>query len=83
VAGISPRREQELHRAIIVFEQLVAAVPAWLQAPDYWLADAPLAFVRAGLYRYRFTSLRERRATGAWWQRERVATLFLLPQERP
>ncbi len=32
----------------------------------------PPAFVRAQLYRYRFTTWAERRATGAWWSRELV-----------
>ncbi|HTK44714.1 MAG TPA: lipase maturation factor family protein [Patescibacteria group bacterium] len=31
--------------------------------------DAPPRFVRARLYRYRFTTASERRATGAWWSR--------------
>jgi hypothetical protein len=31
--------------------------------------DRPPRFVRAQLYRYRFTSWRERRETGAWWVR--------------
>lgn len=31
--------------------------------------DAPPAHVRARLYRYRFTTRAERRATGAWWHR--------------
>jgi hypothetical protein len=44
--------------------------------------DAPPRYVRASLFHYRFTTPGERRATGAWWQRERVATLLLLPQER-
>ncbi len=34
--------------------------------------DTPPAHVRARLYRYRFTTPRERRATGAWWHREAV-----------
>jgi hypothetical protein len=34
--------------------------------------DRPPTFVRARLYRYRFTSRAERRATGAWWSRELV-----------
>jgi hypothetical protein len=34
--------------------------------------DAPPTFVRARLYHYRFTTWRERRATGAWWQRTLV-----------
>ncbi|HEX6472044.1 MAG TPA: lipase maturation factor family protein [Streptosporangiaceae bacterium] len=32
--------------------------------------DGPPAFVRARLCRYRFTTPAERRATGAWWERE-------------
>jgi hypothetical protein len=31
--------------------------------------DRPPSYVRARLYRYRFTSWRELRATGAWWER--------------
>jgi hypothetical protein len=36
---------------------------------------APPRYVRARLYRYRFTSREERRATGAWWVREPEGTL--------
>jgi hypothetical protein len=31
---------------------------------------APPRYVRAVLYEYRFTSVPERRATGAWWKRD-------------
>jgi hypothetical protein len=34
---------------------------------------APPAFVRARLYRYRFSTARERRETGNWWMRELVS----------
>jgi hypothetical protein len=34
--------------------------------------DAPPAVVRARLYRYRFTTRAERRATGAWWHRDPI-----------
>ncbi|MEU0276537.1 lipase maturation factor family protein, partial [Streptomyces sp. NPDC006307] len=34
--------------------------------------DAPPVIVRARLYRYRFTTWRELRATGAWWHRTYV-----------
>jgi hypothetical protein len=37
--------------------------------------DRPPRFVRALLYRYRFTSWRERRDTGAWWARSLVGEL--------
>ena len=35
-------------------------------------AHAPPAFVRARLYRYRFSTTRERRETGQWWMRDLV-----------
>ena len=35
-------------------------------------ADRPPAMVRARLYRYRYTSWRELRASGRWWNRELV-----------
>jgi hypothetical protein len=38
--------------------------------------DAPPRFVRAVLYRYRFTTWPERRATGAWWQRAPLGELI-------
>jgi hypothetical protein len=34
--------------------------------------DRPPALIRARMYRYRYTSWRERRTTGAWWTRELV-----------
>ncbi|MFL5514734.1 MAG: lipase maturation factor family protein [Gemmatimonadales bacterium] len=41
---------------------------------DPFPADPP-RWVRARLYRYRFTTAAERRATGAWWVRELEGTL--------
>jgi hypothetical protein len=41
---------------------------------DPFPADPP-RWVRARLYRYRFTTAEERRATGAWWVRELEGTL--------
>jgi hypothetical protein len=35
-------------------------------------AERPPAVIRARLYRYRFTTWRERRTTGAWWARELI-----------
>jgi lipase maturation factor 1 len=32
--------------------------------------NSPPRYVRAVLYDYRFTTMAERRATGAWWRRE-------------
>jgi hypothetical protein len=34
--------------------------------------EAPPRFVRATLYRYRFTNSEERRQTGAWWKRQEL-----------
>ncbi|HEX8170892.1 MAG TPA: lipase maturation factor family protein [Thermoanaerobaculia bacterium] len=34
--------------------------------------DRPPRFLRAGYYRYQYTSAREKRETGAWWKRNRV-----------
>jgi hypothetical protein len=42
------------------------------------------AWVRARLYRYRFTTRDERRATGAWWHRELIGDYLparTLPRE--
>jgi hypothetical protein len=45
-------------------------------------ADAPPTHVRARLFEYRFTTRRERRATGAWWHREPVGD-FVPPLRLP
>ena len=36
--------------------------------------DGPPTYIRAILYRYRFTTWKERRETGAWWVRRRSGT---------
>lgn len=45
--------------------------------------DTPPAYLRATLYRYRFTDAKTRAETGAWWTRERLrpytSTLFRQP----
>jgi hypothetical protein len=38
--------------------------------------DRPPTYVRATTWRYRFTTREERRATGAWWHRERTGELL-------
>lgn len=47
---------------------------------DPFGGQAP-AWVRASLYRYRYTTRQERRRTGAWWHRELVGAY--LPPSRP
>jgi hypothetical protein len=44
--------------------------------------DAPPTHIRARLFEYRFTTWRERRATGAWWHREPVGE-FVPPLRLP
>jgi hypothetical protein len=39
-------------------------------------AEAPPAFVRVRLFRYRFTTRQERRETGAWWSRTPAGILI-------
>jgi len=36
----------------------------------------PPRYIRAGFYRYRFTSAQERGQTGAWWKREELGEYF-------
>jgi hypothetical protein len=43
--------------------------------------ETPPTFVRAQLYRYRFTTRSERRATGNWWARELLGD-YARPLER-
>ncbi|MEU9609555.1 lipase maturation factor family protein [Streptomyces sp. NPDC048057] len=38
--------------------------------------DAPPTYVRARIWRYRFTTWRELRATGAWWHRDQEREFF-------
>lgn len=45
--------------------------------------DHPPALVRARLFRYRFTTWRELRQTGAWWHREYVRDLLPPIHRRP
>jgi hypothetical protein len=38
--------------------------------------DRPPRWIRAGMYRYRFTTPQERKTTGRWWNRDRVGEYF-------
>jgi Lipase maturation factor len=73
-AAISPSYADEWMRPLL--RRLLDADPDTLRL----FRSAPFgserpAFVRATLYRYRFTDRRERRATGAWWTRTRIGEL--------
>jgi len=43
----------------------------------------PPRYIRAELFRYRFTTPEQRRATGLWWQREPLGPLLWLPWTNP
>lgn len=45
--------------------------------------DRPPTYVRARVYRYRFTTRRERRETGAWWARELIGEYLPPVARRP
>jgi hypothetical protein len=47
--------------------------PDRLLAHDPFRGREPPAFIRAGIWRYRFSASR---AGGAWWERERVGEFF-------
>src|SRR4051794_17943714 len=47
-----------------------ARAPLALLRASPFPPESPPRFVRARLFRYRFTTRAERRATGAWWSRE-------------
>jgi hypothetical protein len=38
--------------------------------------DRPPRWIRARMYRFTFTTLAERKATGRWWNRELVGEFF-------
>jgi hypothetical protein len=62
------------HGWVLVFiEKLLVNDPPTLRLLRHNpFAEKPPTFIRASLYRYRFTTWRERRETGAWWVRARV-----------
>ncbi|HZC74212.1 MAG TPA: lipase maturation factor family protein [Jatrophihabitans sp.] len=76
-AGISPGYADGWFEPFVA--KLLAGDPATLKLLRHNpFPDAPPSFVRARTYRYRFTTRRERRATGAWWQRTLIGD-FLPP----
>ncbi|WP_035795799.1 lipase maturation factor family protein [Kitasatospora mediocidica] len=79
-AGISPSYARPWLRPFV--ERLLVNDPDTLRLlRGNPFPDAPPVFVRAVLYRYRFTTARERRASGAWWHRTRVRE-YLAPVRR-
>ncbi len=66
-----------------VIERLLEAEPAVLAlfAKDPFAGERP-RFIRAALFRYRFTTAEQRQATGEWWSREFVG-YYVQPVSRP
>ncbi|MDH6139825.1 hypothetical protein P3T35_001825 [Kitasatospora sp. GP30] len=76
-AGISPSYARPWLRTFA--DRLLAGDPATLRLLRHNpFPDHPPRWVRAVLYRYRFTTRAERRASGAWWHREPLRT-YLAP----
>ena len=70
-AGLSPAYAWSWLLPLV--EKLLENDPATLRLLRHNpFPEAPPKAVRAVLYRYRFTTWRERRETGAWWVRERL-----------
>ncbi|MGP4112609.1 lipase maturation factor family protein [Streptomyces sp. 4N509B] len=70
-AGLAPQAPQPWMRQLAL-RLLRADGPTLRLLRVNPFPDAPPAQVRARVYRYRFTTWRERRATGAWWHRTLV-----------
>ncbi|RBM16676.1 lipase maturation factor family protein [Streptomyces sp. PT12] len=70
-AALAPHRPQPWLRALV--QRLLAGDRATLRLLRVNpFPDRPPTHIRARLYRYRFTTWRERRETGAWWHRALV-----------
>jgi lipase maturation factor 1 len=63
----TPRYFDSLLASVFNAPQVVA--PLFARDP---FPDKPPAFVRVAVYRYRFSDIATRRATGTWWDRELI-----------
>ena len=70
-AALSPRYAESWFMALVakLAENDPATVKLLRRVP---FGDRAPTYIRARLYEYRFTTWRERRATGAWWKRTLV-----------
>ncbi|HEV8623273.1 MAG TPA: lipase maturation factor family protein [Acidimicrobiia bacterium] len=70
-AALSPRYAEPWFLALVgkLLENDPATGKLFRRVP---FGDRPPTYIRTRLYEYRFTTWRERRATGAWWQRTLV-----------
>ncbi|RMI44140.1 lipase maturation factor family protein [Streptomyces triticirhizae] len=80
-AALSPRFPRPWMRELV--DRLLAGDAATLRLLRHNpFPDEPPRWVRARVLRYRFTTWRERRATGAWWHAEPTGE-HLPPRPRP
>jgi predicted DCC family thiol-disulfide oxidoreductase YuxK len=70
-AALGSYRENPWFGRLIVRLLLGSRDVSQLLAKNPFRHDPP-RYIRAMFYRYRFTTLRERRETGAWWKREQL-----------
>jgi predicted DCC family thiol-disulfide oxidoreductase YuxK len=85
-AALAPR-QQSPWLAGLVRGLLTGSEPVLALFQSNPFADGPPRYVRASLYRYRFSSWREREESGAWWVRRYEGefwpvTAWQLPVER-
>lgn len=77
-----PERDADPRSPLHWFHQFLTALlqhkkPVWdlLQPPPFPMEK--ITHVRARLFRYHFTTPEERKATGEWWRREEVNSVFV------
>ena len=66
----NPRERVWFSQLIIALLRDKAPVTALFEKNPF--AESPPRYVRATIYRYRFTTAEEHRQTGAWWKREEL-----------
>lgn len=79
----SPRQNEWFERLILCLLKNEDKVTRLLERNPF--PDIPPRYIRATFYRYRFTSAKERRQTGAWWKRQELGEYLppvSLPQSR-
>jgi hypothetical protein len=81
-AAMSPAPTATDRWVSTLLDRLLEADPALLRLLDHApFADRPPTAIRVVRYRYRFSTLTERRASGVWWIRDRVGEE--VPRRRP
>jgi len=76
-----PRQEQWFGNFVVRLLENEPSVTRLLARNPF--PDKPPKYVRAILFKYRFTTSEERRATGAWWKRREIGEFFPEASLRP